>query len=181
MVAAKDEQDNIEACVTSLLAQDYPSDRIEFLICSDGSTDRSDELLAENLRALGFVRALADGKVLVTTLDNSYRKPDAVDVDVFGLPKAFGPWAARIAAKRRVPMLPCYPRSENGRVEVWTGDPRIDSDPRVLMENYVGFFERCILRDPGSWAFLGDKRWGQHLKEAVAAVPLAVPVLSSVG
>jgi hypothetical protein len=125
-----------------------------------------------------MMRALSDGKVLVTTLDNSYRKPDAVEIDVFGVPKGFGPWAARIAAKRGVPMLPCYPRSEGGVVEVRTGKPLVSRDSLELMENYVGFFESWILRDPGSWAFLGDKRWGMHLGAAVARGPADAPVPS---
>jgi lauroyl/myristoyl acyltransferase len=113
--------------------------------------------------ARAMMKALAAGKLLVTTLDGNYRKPDAVAIDIFGHPKGFGPWAARIAARRGVPILPCYPRSEDGVVGAWFAEPLVSEDPQVLMEHYVRFFEACILRDPGSWAFLGDKRWRRHL------------------
>lgn len=116
-----------------------------------------------------MMKALGEGKVLITTVDNTYRKADAVAVDIFGRPKGFGPWAARIAARRGVPVLPCYPRSEDGVVGAWFGEPLVDADPAALIEHYVRFFEDCILRDPGSWAFLGDKRWGRHLAAAIAA------------
>jgi hypothetical protein len=48
VVAAKDEQHNIEACVRSLSAQDYPN--LEILIVDDRSADRTPEIV-ENLAA----------------------------------------------------------------------------------------------------------------------------------
>lgn len=43
LVAAKDEQDNIERCVRSLLSQDYPE--YEVIALNDRSTDRTPEIL----------------------------------------------------------------------------------------------------------------------------------------
>ncbi len=43
LVAAKDEEANIEACVTSMLAQDYPD--LEVFAVNDRSTDRTPEIL----------------------------------------------------------------------------------------------------------------------------------------
>ena len=43
LVAAKDEEANIEACVTSMLAQDYPA--LEVFAVNDRSTDRTPEIL----------------------------------------------------------------------------------------------------------------------------------------
>ncbi len=43
LVAAKDEEDNIERCLTGLLAQDY--DNVEFLAMNDRSTDRTAMIL----------------------------------------------------------------------------------------------------------------------------------------
>jgi glycosyltransferase involved in cell wall biosynthesis len=45
VVAAHNEEDVIEARVTNLLAQVYPSDRFDVVVASDGSTDRTDELV----------------------------------------------------------------------------------------------------------------------------------------
>ena len=45
LVAAKDEQDNIEACVTSLLDQDYPN--FEVIVIDDRSRDRTPDILRD--------------------------------------------------------------------------------------------------------------------------------------
>ncbi len=45
VVAAKDEEDNIEACVLSMLDQDYPN--YEFIAVDDRSTDRTPEILKQ--------------------------------------------------------------------------------------------------------------------------------------
>jgi poly-beta-1,6-N-acetyl-D-glucosamine synthase len=75
----------LERKIQSLLALDYPADKIEILICSDGSTDGTDELadrlagtdsrirFLENCgrhgkpRALNQLRAAATGEVLIMT------------------------------------------------------------------------------------------------------------------
>ena len=44
IVAAHDEQDVIERKVENALALDYPPDRLEVIVASDGSTDRTVEL-----------------------------------------------------------------------------------------------------------------------------------------
>jgi len=45
VVAAKDEQDNIAACVESMLRQDYPN--FEIIVANDRSTDRTAEIVAD--------------------------------------------------------------------------------------------------------------------------------------
>jgi glycosyltransferase involved in cell wall biosynthesis len=47
VVAAHDEESVIERRVENLLALDYPSDRLEIVVASDASTDRTDELVQE--------------------------------------------------------------------------------------------------------------------------------------
>ena len=44
IVAAHDEAPVIEARIANLLALDYPHDRLEVVVTSDASTDRTDEL-----------------------------------------------------------------------------------------------------------------------------------------
>lgn len=51
VVAAKDEEANIKACVTSLLNQDYPN--FELIVVDDRSCDRTPEILAKIQRTSG--------------------------------------------------------------------------------------------------------------------------------
>jgi len=59
LVAAKDEEANIETCITTLLNQDYPN--YEIIAIDDRSTDRTPELLARLERE-------ANGKLRVITV-----------------------------------------------------------------------------------------------------------------
>ena len=66
VVAAKDEQDNIEACVRTMIDQDYPN--YELLVCNDRSEDATAEIVeaiaAENPRVqLLNIEQLPDGHV----------------------------------------------------------------------------------------------------------------------
>lgn len=45
VVAARNEEENIERCVNSLLELDYPKDKLEIIIANDGSTDRTEEIV----------------------------------------------------------------------------------------------------------------------------------------
>ena len=64
MVPAKDEEDSIESCLNSLLAQDYPN--FEVLVVDDRSTDRTAEIVAQmaeddNRLRLVQIEQLPDG------------------------------------------------------------------------------------------------------------------------
>lgn len=45
VVAARNEEENIERCIKSILALDYPKDKLEIIIADDGSTDRTSEIV----------------------------------------------------------------------------------------------------------------------------------------
>ncbi|NMM50715.1 glycosyltransferase [Marinigracilibium pacificum] len=45
LIMARNEEDVIADCIESLLSQDYPSEKIEILICDDSSTDRTHSIL----------------------------------------------------------------------------------------------------------------------------------------
>jgi len=60
VVAAKDEQDNIAACVESMLAQDYP--HVELIVANDRSSDRTAEIVAEI--------AARDSRVTLVNIDH---------------------------------------------------------------------------------------------------------------
>jgi poly-beta-1,6-N-acetyl-D-glucosamine synthase len=51
LMSAFDAADYLEAKLDSLSALDYPSDRIEFIVLSDGSTDATDTILAKRQEA----------------------------------------------------------------------------------------------------------------------------------
>ena len=50
IVAMRNEQQHIGRVVESLLAQDYPADRLEVLFMDGGSTDRTREIVGELIR-----------------------------------------------------------------------------------------------------------------------------------
>jgi lauroyl/myristoyl acyltransferase len=114
------------------------------------------------------LKALRGGKLLVATLDNRYEKKNAIRRTIFGVERGFAPWAVRFAARCRVPVIPAYLSIDRDCVVATLGEPLIDTDLEALTEHYVRFFERKILEDPGSWAFLGDRRWAKVLREACA-------------
>ena len=66
IVAAHDEDSVIEGRLENLLGQDYPADRVEIVVASDASTDRTDELverLATRDPRVRLLRCERGGKV----------------------------------------------------------------------------------------------------------------------
>ena len=47
LIAAKDEEDNIEPCVRSMLLQDYPN--FELIVINDRSRDRTPQILERQI------------------------------------------------------------------------------------------------------------------------------------
>src|SRR5690606_32673822 len=95
VIAAYDEEDDIVARLRNVLASDYPADRIEVVVASDGSTDATVALAssvdAERVRVLDLPRrgkaaALAEGvthatgEVLVFSDANTMFRPDALSM-----------------------------------------------------------------------------------------------------
>jgi glycosyltransferase involved in cell wall biosynthesis len=95
VVSAHDEEDVIGRRVENLLGLDYPPDRLEIVVASDGSTDRTDEIVEELAAREPRVRLLRcprEGKVaaqhrsvretqsevLAFTDANTQWKPDAL-------------------------------------------------------------------------------------------------------
>ena len=52
VVPARNEQGTIGACVDSVLAQDYPADRLDLIVVDDDSTDATADVVMERMRAL---------------------------------------------------------------------------------------------------------------------------------
>ncbi len=94
ILSAYNEEAVIEARIRNLLEQDYPADRLEILIGSDGSTDRTYEVVERcgscRVRLLGFsgrrgkasvlndLMGLARAEIVVLTDANTFFRSDAV-------------------------------------------------------------------------------------------------------
>jgi cellulose synthase/poly-beta-1,6-N-acetylglucosamine synthase-like glycosyltransferase len=71
IVAAHDEEDVIERRVDNLLALDYPADKLEIVVASDASSDRTDELvegIAARDSRVRLIQAPRGGKVAAQNL-----------------------------------------------------------------------------------------------------------------
>jgi cellulose synthase/poly-beta-1,6-N-acetylglucosamine synthase-like glycosyltransferase len=96
LVAAYNEEDCIAAKIENTLALDYPTDRLELLVVTDGSTDRTGEIVQRYARQYANVRLLHEperrgkvgalrrafplttGEVVVFSDANSYFCPETV-------------------------------------------------------------------------------------------------------
>jgi len=109
---------------------------------------------------------LKSGKAVAATVDSIDHSEGAAKALVFGQHIGFPTWAAKIAAKKRIPVVPSYFRSSGKQVTAVYGEELISNSTEEIVQHYVRFFEQNILEDPASWAYLGDKRWRRVLKEA---------------
>ena len=109
---------------------------------------------------------LKSGKALAATVDSIDHSEAAAKVTVFGQQIGFPTWAAKIAAKKGIPVVPSYFRSNGKQVTAVYGEELISNSTEDIVQHYVSFFEKNILEDPASWAYLGDKRWRRVLREA---------------
>ena len=62
IIPAHNAEEYVAGKLDSLLAQDYPADRLEILVCSDGSTDGTDDVVREYARRAPSVRLLRTEK-----------------------------------------------------------------------------------------------------------------------
>ena len=113
---------------------------------------------------------LKSGQVLAATLDNVDRSEYGVTAEFFGQQVGFPSWAAKIAARLEVPVIPSYFHSNGSQITGVLGEPLVSNNIETLAQHYVSFFEQKMLEDPASWAYLGDKRWRGVLQEASVAV-----------
>ncbi len=110
---------------------------------------------------------LKNGKLVAATLDNIDRTSSQVPVRMFGETVGLSDWAARIAARMQVPVIPAYFRSRGKDIDVSVGEALVSHDISRAVQHYASFFEREILNDPASWAYLADKHWQKVLYKAV--------------
>lgn len=95
VIAAHDEEASIEATVRRMLALDYPTDRLSILVASDGSTDRTDDIVcalsAETSGRVSLLSCRRAGKV--TAQDRAVRETAGADAaEVIAFSDANGAW-----------------------------------------------------------------------------------------
>ena len=56
VVAAKDEEKNLPACLESLVNLDYPHDRLEIIVVNDQSIDKTADVIDRTSKEFGFVK-----------------------------------------------------------------------------------------------------------------------------
>ena len=111
-------------------------------------------------------KVLKAGKAVAATVDSLDHSEGALTVKMFGEDIGFSPWAAKIAVKMGVPVVPSFFHSKGRVVEAVYGNPLLTENVQEAVQHYAAFFERQILKDPASWAYLGDKRWRKVLRKA---------------
>jgi lauroyl/myristoyl acyltransferase len=111
--------------------------------------------------------AFKSGMVIAATLDNTETSDARVDVTIFGQQVGVTRWAAKIACRKKLPVIPCYFSSRGNQHRIIVGEPVIPDRIETAVQHYTSFFERNILADPASWAYLADKRWRRILSDAV--------------
>ncbi|MBT1074656.1 glycosyltransferase family 2 protein [Geobacter grbiciae] len=82
LITAYNEEKNIRKKLTEVLALDYPREQLEVMVASDGSTDRTDEIVRE-FRDQGVVLKRVEGRVGKTATQNEAVKAATGDVIIF--------------------------------------------------------------------------------------------------
>jgi len=109
---------------------------------------------------------LKSGNAIAATVDSMDHSEAAAITDIFGMQVGFPTWAAKIAAKKSIPVVPSYFRTNGKQVYACYGEEIITNSTEQIVQHYVKYFEKNILEDPASWAYLADKRWRRVLQEA---------------
>ena len=82
LITAYNEEKNIGAKLEQVLSLDYPHDKLEIIVASDGSTDRTDEIVGKfALRRVKLVRV--EGRVGKTAAQNRAVRQASGDVVIF--------------------------------------------------------------------------------------------------
>ncbi len=82
VIAARNEEANMEARIRDLLKQDYPKDRLEIIIVSDGSTEGTAAIIDRLAAELNVGRADAEPLLRSVSYTPSRGKPSAINMGV---------------------------------------------------------------------------------------------------
>ncbi|MEK7401490.1 MAG: glycosyltransferase [Gemmatimonadota bacterium] len=150
VVTARNEAGTLPVCVESLLALDYPADRLDFVLVDDRSTDGTGALLDDVARRTSRVRVLHTELLPDNGLDAKARGL------AHGMANATGEWILITDADARVPRS--WARHLVGRVDASTA--LVGGTAIVEPRQWWGRAERT------TWAFLqtinlGFAGWGR--------------------
>lgn len=96
IVAAKNEAENISACLDSLIALDYPKDKLEIIIVDDASDDETNQIVSSYVEKSSFL-------LLVSLPDGQKEKPGKAGALLKGIKKSSGELLFITDADCRVP------------------------------------------------------------------------------
>ena len=82
LITAYNEEKNIGGKLGETLALDYPKDKVEIIVASDGSTDRTDEIVKE-FRERGVILKRVEGRVGKTATQNEAVRVATGDIIIF--------------------------------------------------------------------------------------------------
>jgi cellulose synthase/poly-beta-1,6-N-acetylglucosamine synthase-like glycosyltransferase len=78
IIAARNESANLDARIENLLAADYPRPRLQIVVVSDGSTDRTAEILASRANDVDAVLLAPGGKAVALNAGVSIARHDVL-------------------------------------------------------------------------------------------------------
>ena len=79
IVAGRNEEANIAACINSLSKINYPSDLLEIIIVNDNSTDKTYDIMIESAKEFSFMKVINSRK---STSKNLKGKANAIDTAI---------------------------------------------------------------------------------------------------
>ena len=113
-----------------------------------------------------LLEAVDEGRALIVPIDRIDRRKENPTARIFGSDVPFPQWALRIATRRKLPILPAWITVECGDASVEFGELIREADPGRALQDAITRLEEWIVRDPGSWAFLADRRWRRVMRRA---------------
>jgi cellulose synthase/poly-beta-1,6-N-acetylglucosamine synthase-like glycosyltransferase len=82
LITAYNEEKNIRKKLVEVLALDYPNEQLEIMVASDGSTDRTDDIVGE-FSSQGVLLKRVEGRVGKTATQNEAVKSATGDIIIF--------------------------------------------------------------------------------------------------
>ena len=113
-----------------------------------------------------MIQVLREGKSIIGSTDLARRRPDTLDVRVFGQDVPMPSWPARFSLKRGVPIVPCYIQMQGDRIIMMCGEPYVAKDLVAGTQCWASYFEEQIRRYPSDWLFMLEKRWSRIIAAA---------------